>query len=516
MNKNAFTLIEMIVAITLSMVLMVSVGSFVGNGISSITKQKKILDNSDSFMQFFWDIKTSFTLWDTQTPYQLTDSGSIFKVGQRYDSWGFAYLGSIQKNNFYCGSGSEIPTTNHLFLTSFIPFEENGENIISDFASTLSSKQVTFAWETYTTYQKDHQLRDNSGNIVLGKAVFWNKIVENQPGTNTYLNTPTGIATDGNYLFVSDTGNNRILALDSSLNVTTLLDKNDGLSEPTGLFYDTTENILYIANSAPWEILAYSARHFATTPELIYTHTWSNINFNKLELTFFRNDQNQNISAMSESDFQFSGISKNADYSYSQNNILKYYFLQFGWNSSQGACITSWKIDNSGNPINCTSSGTGQTSTPQSKNISAGDSMTINNLNIPDNGNHYYKIDFYNNTTLIDTKYQSYFTQWDDGLITRVNNSLEVVQTGLDYPTGIWGSNNGDWNEFAISTRDFSSFRPETTGNNSSILASAIKSVVFWEDSQIFHMQLEYFKSLNCYNPDEQSIRHITFTKNIK
>jgi type II secretory pathway pseudopilin PulG len=51
-QKHAFTLIELIIGISISMILMVSIGVFITSGMKHITLQKSILDANNDVSVF--------------------------------------------------------------------------------------------------------------------------------------------------------------------------------------------------------------------------------------------------------------------------------------------------------------------------------------------------------------------------------------------------------------------------------------------------------------------------------
>ncbi|MCF7939705.1 MAG: hypothetical protein K9L68_13995 [Spirochaetales bacterium] len=71
------------------------------------------------------------------------------------------------------------------------------------------------------------------------------------PATNATLSKPQGIFYDGSskYLYIADSGNNRIRKLDTNTGTITTVVGNGTLSNPQGLAYDNSGKYLYIADS---------------------------------------------------------------------------------------------------------------------------------------------------------------------------------------------------------------------------------------------------------------------------
>ena len=83
MKKNAFSLVELVVGITISMILMVWVGIFVGGWISNLTLQEKVLNNISDFNSFSKQLYSWFSRVDTSVPAILTNSWVILKQKKR-------------------------------------------------------------------------------------------------------------------------------------------------------------------------------------------------------------------------------------------------------------------------------------------------------------------------------------------------------------------------------------------------------------------------------------------------
>lgn len=519
---KAFTLIELIVWITISMLLMTSIWIFMSNGIGIINKQKKIIENSNDFVRYFSDIQDYLKRWISWSPYHLTSSWAFFLTQQKYQNGGITYIGETTLSGAYCESDSEYSQTKHLFTSSFIPFEESGEDIITQFWDILTSQDISFNGEIYHSDQNNHSIIDGSWNIIAWRWVFGDTLIPWDLATRSYLNRPTWLATDGNVLFIADTLNHRVVYLDASWNIHQLLGRNDGLNQPTGLYYNPAETSLYIANSWDWEILQYSSHIQAVSPSFRYSYSGSTLNnINRFRINLFENRNISNITSSPwVSDFWFNNISSNIHFSATNNNSLNYYFTSnYNSSSTQGECPGSGMIITSVNqPVNCISTGTGQTLNTFTQSIDSWDEIVINNLavNSSSTGSYFAQIDFLNNNSVIYSDYIPYFEQSDGNILTKNDNTLSIVESGLNYPTGIWWI--GIWNrrEFLAPARDFTNLQPIYQKGYDSLLNSPIEQTQFAINNHIFTFNLEYYKQLNCYNRDDKISRDIFFSKNIK
>ncbi|MDQ7022809.1 MAG: prepilin-type N-terminal cleavage/methylation domain-containing protein [Candidatus Gracilibacteria bacterium] len=411
MKNKAFTLIELVVGITISMLLMVSVGIFVSTGMSNITLQTKIIDDNKQLSQDILYLQKNI-LNSKKNIFPIgTATGILLRQNKYFDKGGFSYIGIKEFDEQYCGTG-EITKTNHLYISNFIPLDGvtfNTGNNNGDYKSDILNHQI---------------LKKISGNweVVVGRDIYGDKFVEGSFGTGVFLNSPTGIVEiDGKIVF-SDTLNDRILYLSGS-QVYTLLDEKDGLEEPIGLAYNSTDNILYIANAGKGEILKLSSEIFSTNPELKIENIYKN-NISKLEIEINTSETLINID---KDDFNFSDNTD--DFVNLENNKINYYFIQnFAGETSQSDCTSIGIIANSSDEvINCTSTGTGKLANFRSASFT---DFTINNIKplLTENKNYYVKID---------GEYYPYFTQGDNDIFTKDDNVLEVFEENLFYPTGV-------------------------------------------------------------------------------
>ena len=261
MNKKWFSLVELIVGITISIVLMVWVWVLISGWINNVVLQEKVLWNQEDFRDFSKDLLSLFSRIDSGSwkfePKWLTSTQVLVKVLWNYDQIWVSFIWEEIKDSYYCSwSDLEDSKTKHIIVKNFLPFEEIWEDIFNNFNNTLS---WTDNW--FKSFYKEHIIKDDSNNIIVWKDwIFGYQLWEYW--TWTYLNNPTGLAYDSynNLLYISDTGNNRILVYDTNTKkIDKLLDEKDWLNEPTWLSLSWS-SVLFISNSWNWEILEYLSK----------------------------------------------------------------------------------------------------------------------------------------------------------------------------------------------------------------------------------------------------------------
>ncbi|MDD2871555.1 MAG: hypothetical protein PHS49_06200 [Candidatus Gracilibacteria bacterium] len=517
--KHAFSLIELIVGITISMLLMVSVGVFISGGMQNIFAGQKALENIDDFTNFAYNLNKSIDLIQSGSFVPInTSSGIIFKRGQNFGDGGFSYIGSQILDGVYCGSGSINTQTNHIFIKSFIPFEEQSEDIFSNYDDILTSNIQAVGTKIYKSFQKENRVAIRNGtnwDTIVGKEIYGDGFTQGGNGTDIYLNYPTGLATDGTNLYISDTLNNRVLYLDNTDKIHLLLDESDGLEEPTGLYYDDSEKALYISNSQKGEIIKYSSKSLANNPELKISGINTNV-INRLEMSFYNRDGTDNniTGPTNKTDITFSNVAKNDDYLGITNNKFDYYFVNYnGSIYNEPSCIGTEERLIGGNPVKCLSTGTGQTSTNLIRNFND-TTIDLNNITpiLSNTGSYYINIKLFNGATEKYSEFYAYFTQSDDDLTTKNDNTLTTVYSGINYPTGIWGTGATDHNIFGDSTYSDLAYH-----DSDYLLDIPIKSIDITNNSNdLLTIILKYFKTYNCYNTDEKVEKTFITKKNLK
>lgn len=549
-KTQAFTLVELIVGVTISMILMVSVWAILSSWVENILKQEKIISNTQNFWESIEQIYENFENIENTYIFS-TQSGSLFKSKNYFQKIGFWYLGVINQSDSYCPLESEVTQTQHLSWNFFFPYEEIWEDFLNNFSDISTAE----SWN-YTVDTLSHQVKEN-GNIIMWKNNFWYDFAQWDDGTNIWLNTPTGIVEAEWWFFLSDTWNHRVLFYKDGKTYL-IADRHDGLEQPSWLAY--SGSTLYIANSWKWEILTFSAQQYSQNPplEIQFQPDRDYGSIDRFELIFTWASFNPDIN-ISKDDFWFDEINfkKNEDYFQLDNNILKYYFSDF---NSTRADIVNWPISGCTDGVEysvdsnskvqkiettCTSTAT------WSRNISTGTNsytlwqtnqyeITLDNItpNITQEGNYLTKVDFYSENNLVYSKLFPYFTQSTWKISDYDYNTLEVFVDGLKMPT--WISISWNWLQindslarkiynYDISTKTQSSDSNMTDFSENGlkniifnpltdiIIENPIKSLNFNYDTNNKYLwaYIQYYHYLNCYNPEEFIEKEMIFWKKL-
>ncbi len=481
-NKNTwFSLVELIVWITVSMLLMISVWVFVTTWIKNITLQQKILSESQDSNDILSFVNKVF--FDAEKLVFSNSSWVLLKHKPSFDRWPYSFVWEKTQVWTYCSSG-ETTITKHLFVKTFLPFEEIWEDIFSDFSSILTWSLV---WN-YVSDTLNHQITKD-WTVIVWKGLVWESFDYGTSGTWFLINSPTWIALVNSNLIFSDTFNNRILYLSGWL-VYELISEEAWLSEPTWLFYDSAWNRLFIANSGKWEILELSSPTTSKKLDLSFIIPKDTNNLKSLEFSFAWNIVTSTTSTWV---FTFSWILKNANDTLDLSSDKITY--SFSW-SAYNQNISSWSLIN----------------------IS-----TSSDINFSSISNKSYYV---NLKIIWDQVYEKnfpFFTNWDNNIFTKEDNILKILTWWLAYPTGIsYSWSNITFNEFetrkqkivdlnwnfvsevnltGFSVSNFVWLWENNLTDNYSIFP------IIWADfsynSNLLNLKLDYYKYLNCFNLDE-------------
>ncbi len=479
-NKiNAFSLVELIVWITISMMLMVSIWVFVSSWMKNIFLQQKNQEFASNLNDFSINIYETLSNIQNSWSLNLTSSWIIFKRNKVFSDWWFTYIWNSIINNYFCdGINSEDTNTNHIFIKNFIAFFENWEDINSNSIFTWST---IHNWNNYISYQKEHKITDSSWSIIIWRWIFWNKFKEWDLANDIYLNSPTWMASDWEKLYFSDTLNNRVLYL-SWNTVHKLLDENDFIEEPTWLYYNSLNKSLYIANSWLWEIIKISSENILP-PNITLSFSWiTQNNIDTIYLEFYRDKIPHNINSIDINTSWFNDDTD--DLKNSNNNIFSYRFR-------------NWLVAENKNFVWTTTY-----------------NIDLSNLN-------FFLTSWVYTIKLIIWNAEKefyYFTKWDEKIYTMNDNKVEIIRTWLNYPNGIWWNpwtnlfpNNWNFNQFITSS--IWNLNPDLKNDN--ILKNPINNLDISLNSNLVNLILKHYKNYNCYNLDENREKINTFLSKI-
>lgn len=482
-----FTLVELLVGITISSLLMIGVSVLVSNGIQNITGQREIIKNSKSENSFYQDIIQKINTGDGKH-FKKTGSWFLIKQKKDFSRGGFSYIGSKSLEWVYCTStGSDFQNQDHIIIKDFIPFEWEGSDYFDDIVYknlpiTVSYNEATLKnwatiytgvllWPTwvyetgstiYIADTKGHKVMKYDAwtfEDIIGKGTPWNTPISTTwlDWTEVYLNSPTGITAASGGLFMSDTLNDRVLLYEtSSKKVYEYLWKKDWLSEPTGLYYDSGTKKLFIANSGKWEILAVSQSESFPSDSSISIPFSPEIatNINNIQVSFFSDSLSSPVNIISpidESEISFStNLSKwGWDFVITWNSLQYYFVNSFPPSPSSQSphcdslpSYISYVFNGWWNPVRCTMSGTWFLSSFYNNTISLWEDYSIDISNLSWtfwwNWNYFLKLELFSWSTLVWSKYHPFYTSGDNNINTIEDNTIETFVTWLGYPTGIY------------------------------------------------------------------------------
>lgn len=561
-SHKAFTLVELIVGVTISMLLMFSVSVFVGNWIKNITSQKTSLENDSKVKEFTKSVYESINFIDKSFWVVEVASGILYKVNKDYDKWGFSYIWSGSFFRYYCLSWSESETTSHIYIKTFIPFEWERGDMFSSYnfnSGTINTNMFSGSLNTYTklVWPTDVTFNSNTWYVsdtlghsiysfnkvtlsnfqkIVWKEVFWNEFSDWDFWTWVFLNNPTWLEYADiwwtRYLFISDTLNDRILYQNLSDNkVYKLLWREDWLKEPTGIYYDDSEKTLYIANSGKKQILTYSSSwSFVDTANIDFSPKSDIKDINKLGFSFYYASGVTNPSITISNgtwSFSFTNLLVEEDLYEESVNKWIYHFTNFISSETPQVWCNAWEYKViSWNPVKCTDTWTGIIWDYVAKTFTWWEnySIKINDIwpeaNFSDTWAYYIWLNMFSWSTVKKTYYFPYFSKTDNDIFTKSDNILKILTGWLGYPTWIYASgSNLVFNDFLnrktieitktwsfVSGSDLNNFDFSKLGIHSSsdnILYTPVKNYDIGKLGNLLNIYINYYKNYSCYNLEE-------------
>lgn len=456
MRIKWFTLIELLIAVTISALIMTSVLIFTWDMIRGSLSSQKLLNNQNSNAVFdnklqevlnniwSWAIFNSWaSFWDYGT-------GIIL-----YTNWNspLTYIGTKTFTG-YCDSAwltaSATWVVEKLIIKEII--WKSSHTTTTNYIINTSKNSIYSSWWV----------------LIIGTGIKWDSYSTNP--LKTELSSPTAIFETTSYLYIADNWNNRILSYDKDSNtINKLATYNDGINNPTDIMYSSKE--LYITNAWNGNILKIKDWYW----------TWAKLNTN---ITITQNLAFDNIK------LKFDWIPL-----VSWPNILS--LSEFSWIASNW--IQTWAT-----LIYGFASGT---------TLSSGTTLWINIDNITPaptvKSSYWVNISFYSWAALIKNYNRLYFINWDDTVGTRIGNIIEVLTWWLLYPNNIttttnWDSNITDWTDI------FSD-----TWATEYISEFPVKNFGYQLNNKILNIKYNYYKNYDCIN-EKHIIKERNYIKYVK
>lgn len=509
-NLKWFTLIELIVWIAISTMLMIWVSVFITSWMKNINIQKNILDNNVWFVDFYNDLSTNFS-----NNFEIIDKTSTWIFIKSNYSLNKSLFRYIWEKTFTwkCSNDTDIETK-YLIIDDFSAFEWKGGDLFWDynynswisinwFLSQINSYSWDYLFPTDLAYWSgnDFFVSDEKQNVIYKfdksnflkkwQIIAWNKAFWQEiwlTATSSYLNHPTWITFYAWKLFISDSWNDRILAM-SWNNLYEILNRNDWLNNPTWIVFNNSWDFL-ISNSNNKEILKVNYKKNTFSNINIDFKTNSNLTANKIILDF-----SWALTSLSWTystwNFAFNWTKWNWDYLVQYSNKLEY-------NMSWSINFVSWSLNTIKiNPFNA--------------NFSYGLFFT--------------KLDIYNSSTKLFEKYISNWNIWDDDILTKTNNEVSVFASWVNFPTWIYKS----WSDIIVN--DLYSRNYLKYNNSWSLLSTwalnnvnfakipnlktylQIKDLNIYNSWNLLTIKVDYYKNFSCLDPNENIIKTLIYKK---
>ncbi|MBW7954202.1 hypothetical protein H3C61_00080 [Candidatus Gracilibacteria bacterium] len=466
-NKFGFTLIEIIVGISISIMIMIGVGAFTSSGIKNITFLKILLNQSkeeELLQKNLLDIlNNNFEVISN------FNTGIILKSNNFILGKPLIYDFLVKTSTGECQNDLDIKTK-YLSLTNYNPFNTNP--ISSLLTGSYLKNEVYY-----------------NGTKIAGKGYFGDNFFAGIPQTELLLNNPGGLTSKLSTHIISDTGNNRIIYLNGGKSYS-LLDENNGILKPTGVYYDSSSGSLIISNKLGTEILKLKSSPGTVKPIDIIFKSNTDFNFDKLILNI--KDNFLISGTYNTGSFNFTGITKSIDDT----------------------------VSNTTTGITYTFSG--------SKNISNGNDISINissfNGNFDGIGNNYIDLNFYNGNTLVYNKLFFYETNSDNDIFTLTDNSFEVLTGSLNGNyTYISKNLAGDYliydyinkKRLNLTSGAITSIAPPIFEKNTTNYDLRIKDFKTSISSGVLNIKIDYYKVFDCFNEKDSIIKTMLIKKSI-
>lgn len=450
-QKKAVTLVELLVWITISMILMASVGVFLSSWLKNIFVQEKSIENLFSINDFFDKLNTSIKNIKNKNEIEIkkiSDFDSIiFRKKQDYNSDWFTYIWTTKYD--FCKTGQK--NENIIFIKNFIPRKNQ----------TLETKNFLINPEENKVFKKNW-------TALIWKYFYWKeKETEKNNLKEIILNNPSSLAEDENgNLFIADSSNNRILLYEKKSEKIYNFLSEETLDLPTEIKFDWKN--LKIVNTWKKEILEYKDK----TPK---------INFQKNLNIIWEKEYKIKITKIPQKEYG-AFDAKEADSLFLNEARIKNIFKDFDLNFFKNYEKDNWKITK--NFIIKRKIPKVETWKPEKK-----EELKPKNLN-------FNLVDFLDLQKEKDSnsKYYFYFDEKENWELFFDNSEkkLEKTQTWKFFYSVDWDflDLQNPWN-FAV----FNEL-------NDFFLENPISSLKIDKNGDFLNLIIKYYRNFDCQNPD--------------
>lgn len=439
-DSRGFTLIEILIAITISAFLMTGVLVFVTNSIERGFSNKKMVESQGDMMNF--NAHLSDVLGTVASSGLLATVGT---VGNNYGSGMFLKMDHGSDAIAFIGLKTATGYCDALSSTTDDP------GIVQKLAIRTFSTQKLQNVPPYTINLPENAIYSGSVRII-GTGYPGNTL--STPLTSE-LSSPSALALLWSSLYIADTGNDRILRYDTVANtLVPFLDRSFGINKPTSLAF--SGNTLLIADAGNGTIHAY--KDGGTTDGTIFSTTFSvpkNITIDSLRF----NITGANMGSISTGSIAFSNLNKSAG---------------DNWTNAGGSGVYTFSL-------------------PQPLTTGSSYMVTINNLTpLASTGTTAATIDFLSGGSVLWSDSFRYFTRWDGDLNTPIGNTFSTIANNLLYPNTITGPNT--WS----GTIDWLHIFDDPTVGQEILSPLPVSNLQLSQNGNILTLQYEQYDNYDC------------------
>jgi len=462
MKVKWFTLIELLIAVTISALIMTSVLIFTWDMIRSSLKSEKILKNQNNSAIF--ENKLSEVLNNISSG-SIIGSWSSFGNYETwiilYNKWAQNLLIYIWTKTFtwYCDSlwqsTSATWTIRKLIIKELVWANSHKSSISWDYYIDSNKNSIYYTW----------------WSIIIWNGVAWNTIWNYW--TWTQLSNPSAIFETATYLYVADSWNNRILSYNKTSGTINLVAEfSDWINNPSDIYYENWE--LFIANTWNGNILKIKDSIWDWTKLVAKFKQTALSPFDKIEFKF---DWISTVNWPNSTwDFTFVWwINK-----YGEDFILTWGTLSYIFSWANSLNNSTYEID-----IN---------------NITPRPTVSWN---------YWVNINFYSWAILVKSINSIYYIKWDSTVANRNWNIIEIMTWWILYPnnitwTGSWDNSVTNWN-WAINNNWLNEFISEFPVEN-------FNYKINWN---LLNIKYNYYKNYDCIT-DKHTLKERNYIKYLK